>query len=149
MAQEWPLSNPNCLGAFYPTQAAAYAGSGFTGVRGRLLQSSTLSYRVYEAAVSFPTADAATAFVAASVGNWKACAGSAVTVGDSVQWTFGDLTGAVPKISLLRTRQTPSNQCQRVLSAVSTIVLDVIACAPAIQDRGSQLADQMAKNVRQ
>ena len=61
-----------------------------------MLQSSTLSYRVYEAAVSFPTADAATAFVAASVGNWKACAGSAVTVGDSVQWTFGDLTGAVP-----------------------------------------------------
>jgi hypothetical protein len=70
-------------------------------------------------------------------------------VSGSVQWTFGDLTGAAPKITQLRTRQAGSNQCQRVLSAVSTVVLDVIACAPVVQDQGSQIADQMAANVKQ
>ena len=95
-------------------------------------------YRVYEAAVSFPTADTARAFVAASADKWKACAGSAVTVtatGGVGHWTFGDLTGAAPKITHPRTRKDGTNQCQRVLRAVSAIVLDLVACAPAIQDQ--------------
>jgi hypothetical protein len=149
MAPEWQLSNPNCLGAFYPTQNAAYAGSGFTGVRGQLLHTGT-EYRVFEAAVSFPTADTAKGFVAASADKWKACAGSAVTVtasGGTASWTFGDLTGAAPKITLPRTRKD-GNQCQRVLSAVSYVVLDVVACAPVIQDQGSRLTDQLANNIK-
>jgi len=149
MAPEWQLSNPNCLGAFYPTQNAAYAGSGFTGVRGQLLHTGT-EYRVFEAAVSFPTADAAKGFVAASADKWKACAGSAVTVtasGGTANWTFGDLTGAAPKITQPRTRKD-GNQCQRVLSAVSYVVLDVVACAPVIQDQGSRLTDQLASNIK-
>ncbi|MEE6138968.1 sensor domain-containing protein [Mycobacterium sp. 050128] len=151
MAPEWQLSNPNCLNAFYPTQDPAYAGSGFTGVRGQLLHAGG-DYRVYEAAVSFPTADAANAFVAASANNWKACAGSTVTVtaaAGTAHWNFGNPAGAAPKITLERTRKDGTNQCQRVLSAVSSVVLDVLACAPAVQNRGVEIADQMANNVKQ
>ncbi|SPM42154.1 serine/threonine-protein kinase [Mycobacterium numidiamassiliense] len=151
MAPEWQLSNPNCLNAFYPTQGPAYAGSGFTGVRGQLLHTGG-DYRVYEAAVSFPTADAANAFVAASANNWKACAGSAVTVtasGGTGHWNFGTPSGAAPKITLQRTRKDGTSQCQRVLSAVSGVVLDVVACAPVVQSQGVQIADQMANNVKQ
>jgi hypothetical protein len=150
-ALEWQLSNPNCNGAFYPTQNAAYATSGFTGMRGELLHSGS-EYRVYEAAVSFPTADAANAFVVASVDKWKACAGSTVTVtatGGTAQWNFGELTGTPPKITLPRTRKDGANQCQHVLSAVRSVVLDVVACAPGTQNQASQIADQMANNVKQ
>ncbi|MEE3065780.1 MAG: sensor domain-containing protein [Actinomycetota bacterium] len=151
MAPEWQLSNPNCLNAFYPTQDPAYAGSGFTGVRGQLLHAGA-DYRVYEAAVSFPTAEAANAFVAASANNWKACAGSTVTVTASAgtaHWNFGNPAGAAPKITLERTRKDGTNQCQRVLSAVSSVVLDVVACAPVVQNRGVEITDQMANNVKQ
>ena len=150
-ALEWQLSTPNCNGAFYPTQNAAYANSGFTGMRGQLLHQAN-DYRVYEAAVSFPTADAANAFVAGSVDQWKACAGSPVTVtasGGTAHWIFGEFGGAPPKITLTRSRKDGANECQHVLSAVKSVVLDVLACAPATQNQASQIADQMATNVKQ
>lgn len=150
MASAGQLSNPDCLGAFAPAQNAAYAGSGFTGVRGQSLHTGT-DYRVYEAAVSFPATETAQAFVSAAAGKWKACAGSAVTLttSDGIgRWTFGEFTGAAPKIALMRTRKD-GNQCQRVLRAVSDVVLDILACAPSIQDQGSQIADQMANAVKQ
>ena len=33
--------------------------------------------------------------------------------------------------------------------AVSYVVLDVVACAPVIQDQGSRLTDQLASNIRE
>ena len=144
------LSNPDCLGAFEAIQAATYAGSGQTGVQGQELHTTDNVNRVYEAAVSFPTADKADAFVAAQADKWKACAGSAVTLttsGGSAKWTFGDLTGAAPRITQLRTRADGST-CQRVLSAVSDVVLDVRACAVGIANQGGQIADQMAANAK-
>jgi len=38
--------------------------------------------------------------------------------------------------------------CERVLSAVSDVVLDVMACEVGIQDQGGQIADAMAANVK-
>jgi hypothetical protein len=138
------LSNPECHGI----QDAAYTGTGFTGVSGQKLDTRDNAYRIFEAAVSFPTADKAQAVVAAQADKWRACNGLAVTMtGTSAQWTFGNLTGAAPKIAQLRTRRDGST-CQRVLSAVSDVVLDVRACAPRIQDQGGQIAEAMAANVK-
>ncbi len=144
------LSNPNCLGAFDAIQDAVYAGSGFTGVSGQELKTGDNAYRIYEAAVSFPTADKAQAFVAAQADKWQACNGLPVTLttpSGTGKWTFETLTGAAPKITMLRTRKDGSS-CQRVLSAVSDVVLDVRACAPGIQGQGGQIADAMAANVK-
>jgi len=154
MRPNWNLSNPDCLGAFDAIQNAAYADSGFTRVRGQELQTGEHNaYRVYQAAVSFPTAGKAQTFVAAQADKWRACAGLPVTLstsGGTGHWTFGDLTGAAPKITLLRRPADPSRPaCEHVLSAVSDVVLDVRACAPGVQDQGGQITDQMAANVKQ
>jgi serine/threonine kinase PknH len=145
------LSNPDCLGAFDPIQNSVYAGYNPTGVRGQALHTPDNNYRVYEGAVSFQSAGKAHAFVAASAEKWKACAGLPVQLKDGKvgNWTFGDLTGVAPRITLPRTPRDPSlAACKRVLSAVSDIVLDVLACAVGIQDQGGQITDQMAANVK-
>ena len=134
-----------------PYKMPVYAGSGFTGVRGQEMNAGDNAYRIYEAAVSFPTADNAQAFVAAQADKWRACNGLAVTLttpNGIGHWIFGSLTGAAPKIMQLRTRKDGASACQRVLSAVSDVVLDVRACAPGIQDQGGQIADAMAANVK-
>jgi serine/threonine kinase PknH len=37
--------------------------------------------------------------------------------------------------------------CQRVLSAVSRVVIDVVACGASITNEAGQVADQMAAKV--
>jgi len=146
------LSNAGCLGAFDPIQNSAYVNYNPTGVRGQALHTPDNNYRVYEAAVSFQTAAKTQEFVAASAAKWKACAGLPVQLKDGKvgNWTFGDLTGAAPRITQPRAPGDPTrSSCERVLSAVSDVVLDVLACAPGIQDQGGQITDQMAANVKQ
>jgi serine/threonine kinase PknH len=145
------LSNAGCLGAFDPIQNSAYVDYNPTGVRGQALHTPDNNYRVYEGAVSFQTAAKAHEFVAASAAKWKACAGLPVQLKDGKigNWTFGGLTGAAPRITQPRAPGDPSRSaCERVLSAVSDVVLDVLACAPGIQDQGGQITDQMAGNVK-
>jgi serine/threonine kinase PknH len=143
------LSNPACFGAFDPIRESGYAGYNPTGVLGQGLDTPDGSYRVYQAAVSFPTAAQAQEFVTASAGRWKACNGLGVKFNNKANWTFGNVAGAPPRISQPRTPGDPSRaSCERVLSAVSDVVLDVMACEVGIQDQGGQIADQMAANVK-
>jgi serine/threonine kinase PknH len=150
------LSNLDCLGAFEPIVDSAYAGSGYKAVRGQQLQIAPRdpNYRVYEAAVSFPNAEKAQAFVTTQAGKWKACNDAQVdmTTPDTIvhHWTFAPVTGDPPKITQVRTPKDPTKPaCQRVLSAVSDVVLDVEACAVGVTDQGSRIAQQMAANVKQ
>jgi hypothetical protein len=145
------LSNPACLGAFEPIQAPAYQSSGFTAVRGMGFRSATPPKRVYEAAVGFPSAESAHTFVRTSTDNWKACGGQTVTMTDGNQttpWTFGELNGAPPKIVQRHTQAIADGRaCQRTLSAVSNVVVDVEACGPSITNEASLIADQMVAKV--
>jgi serine/threonine kinase PknH len=145
------VSNSGCVGAFEAIQAPVYQGSGFTAVRGQGLRSTNPPHRVYEAAVEFPSAESAHAFVRRSAGNWNACAGQTVTVTDGNQtspWTFGDVNGAPPRIVQRRTQAVADGHvCQHVLSVVSRIVIDVHACGQTITNEGGQIADQMAAKV--
>jgi serine/threonine kinase PknH len=149
LRQDESLSNPACIGAFDPIRQAAYAGYKPTGVLGQGLATSDFSYRVYQAAVSFQTAAQAQEFVTASAGKWKACDNLSVLFNKKANWTFGKLTGAPPRITQPRMPGDPSRAaCERVLSAVSDVVLDVLACAVGIHDQGGQITDQMAANVK-
>lgn len=144
-----PLSNPACFGAFDPIRESAYAGYSPTGVLGQGVLTRDTSYRVYQAAVSFPTAAAAQEFVTASAGKWKACNGLSVRFNNKANWTFGTVTETPSRLTLSRMPGDPSRAgCERVLSAVSDVVLDVMACEVGVQDQGGQIADQMAANVK-
>jgi len=149
LRQDESLSNPACIGAFDPIRQAGYAGYNPTGVLGQGLETSDFSYRVYQAAVSFPTAAQAQEFVTASAGKWKACNNLSVKFNNKANWTFGNVAEAPSKITQSRMPGDPSRAgCERVLSAVSDMVLDVMACEVGIQDQGGQIADAMAANVK-
>jgi serine/threonine kinase PknH len=144
-------SNTACLGAFEPIQAAAYQGSGYTAVRSLGFRSTDPPKRVFEGAVEFPSVERAHAFVRTSAGNWNACAGQTVTVTDGNQttpWMFAELNGAPPRIVQRRSQVGAEGRvCQRVLSAVSRVVIDVVACGSSITNEGGQVADQIAARV--
>jgi hypothetical protein len=147
------LSNLECLGAFEPIEESVYTGSASRSVRGQLLHTSDNDFGVQQAAVAFPNAEKAQAFVTASADKWRACANQSVTVTTDqnriFHWTFGNVTGAPPTITQVRTPADASRPaCQRVLSAVSDVVLDVEACAVGVTDQASRITQKMAANVK-
>ena len=144
------LSNPDCLGALAAIQGSVYQGSGYTAVRGQALNAEDPPHFVYEAAVSFPSAEQALGFVRTSADKWQACVGQLLTVttpNKIFHWNFANPTGAPPKITQVHTQLHGGRTCQHALSAVSNIVIDVVACGAQIADEGSRIADQMAAKV--
>jgi hypothetical protein len=144
------LSNPDCLGALLPIQGSVYQGSGYTAVRGQALNAEDPPHFVYEAAVSFPSAEQALAFVRTSADKWQACVGQLLTVttpNKIFHWNFANPTGAPPKITQVHTQLHGGRTCQHALSAVSNVVIDVVACGASITNEAGQVADQMAAKV--
>src|SRR5882757_3527130 len=146
----YQLSNPYCLGALNAAQDSVYAGSGYTAVAGQKVDEPPNSaHQVMQAAVAFPAADQARAFVTNSAAKWKACAGQPVTQslnGEQRRYTLGPLVGEVPKITLLVTAEGGS-MCQRALSAISNVVIDVTACGYHVADDAGRVADAIAANA--
>ncbi|ETW24460.1 sensor domain-containing protein [Mycobacterium gastri] len=144
------LSDPECLAAFEPLQESMYRPHDPTAVHSEVLhtQGENPAHRVIEAAVGFPSAEKARAFLQASADKWAACANKTVkftTSSKSSEWTFGDVTGAPPKITQVRTETDGSGKtCQHVLKAVSDVVIEVEACGTDIADGAGQIADQMS-----
>ena len=111
------------------------------------------THSVEQALTTFQSADQALAFVQRSAGKWNACAGQNISEslnGGSTQWTFGNLVGDPPKITMIMNRHNARGwTCQRVLSAVRNAVIDVKACAFKISDQGVQAADKIAAKATQ
>jgi PknH-like extracellular domain len=149
------VSNPDCLGPAHIVQPPVYSDSGYTAVKFDVLHEAGLRYthQLEQAVTTFQSADQALAFVQASDGKWKACAGQEISGslnGSTLHWTFGNLVGDPPKISMIMTRHNARGwTCQRVLSAVRNAVIDVKACAFKITDQGMQAADKIAAKATQ
>jgi hypothetical protein len=140
------------LGAFLSAQTPVYQGSGSNAASYEYLRKPGPAF-VQQAAVSFPSADLALAFLKTSVGKWRACAGQTVNNsvnGQNQTWTFGNLVGDVLAITLVRTQQGGNGYaCQHALSAALNVILDVSACATPISDQGARLAGKMTAAVTQ
>ncbi|HTY33253.1 serine/threonine-protein kinase PknH/PknJ [Mycobacterium sp.] len=148
------LSLPNCQGALYTSQDPVYAGTGYTGVSGLVSSEPGDDYDhwVNQAAVAFPSADKAKAFVQSSADNWKGCAGKTVTVTNknnkTYRWSFAQLTGSPPKIAMLETQEGADGwECQRAMGAANNVVADVNACGYHISDQGGQVVDKILAKV--
>jgi serine/threonine kinase PknH len=144
------LSNPNCLSAITPGADSVYAGSGYTAIRTQVFKEpAPATHSLVETASSFPSADAASAFASSVANQWKACAEQTVTATGSYlagNWAIRGLQGDVPKIAMARTSGTAT--CQRALSAVSNLIIDVDACSPT-SNQASQIADKIAAKATQ
>ncbi|BBX94858.1 sensor domain-containing protein [Mycobacterium lacus] len=148
-AQQGTLSNPECLGFFEPLEESVYRPFGPTAMRSEVLHTTgnDSGHRVVEAVASFASAEKARAFVEASAEKWRSCAGQTVSLTSSNktnEWSVGNVTGAAPKITQVRTLTDGSGRsCQHVLSAVSDVVIDVQACGPDITDGAGRMAEDM------
>jgi serine/threonine kinase PknH len=147
------LSNPNCVGALSAIQGSIYQGSGYSAVRGQGLSAEDPPHFVYEAAVSFPSAQLAHAFVRTSADKWQACVGPTLTVTTQpsnkiFHWNFENVAGSPPKITQIHAQTSGKRTCQHALSAVTHVVIDVVACGEeGITDQGSRIADQIASKI--
>lgn len=148
---ETELSNPECLGALVPGEAPTYASSGYTDMRWVAAKelNGPIQHYARQAVVRFPTADKANAFVQSSEEQWKACAEQTITTaGASDTWVLGTPTGEPPSIALLEHRTDARGwSTQRVMRAVSNVVIDVSASGYDITDQGNRIADQIASRV--
>jgi hypothetical protein len=149
------VSNPDCLGPAHIVQPPVYSDSGYTAVQFDVLHEPGQRYThsIEQALTTFPSADQALAFVQTSAGKWKGCGGQEISEslnGTTLHWTFGNLAGDPPKISIIMNRHNARGwTCQRVLSAVRNAVIDMKACAFKISDQGMQAADKVAAKATQ
>ncbi|OBG68235.1 MULTISPECIES: sensor domain-containing protein [unclassified Mycobacterium] len=150
------VSNADCKGPFEPIEEAAYKGAdGYTAVSGQAVHTAGENppHRLYEAVVEFASPEKAAAFVQLSADKWRACAGQSVTVsfnGKSSGWTFGEVTGAPPKIFQQRTQADGTRICHHALHAASSVVVDLLLCGPdAETGQAGKLAGQIAAKVNQ
>jgi hypothetical protein len=144
------LSIPECVGAFEPIEESVYRTSDPTAVGWAVYHTAgnDQAHRVVESVASFPSAEKARAFVESSAEKWRACAGQNVTMtgsnGKGVEWAVGNVTGAAPRITQVRTQADNSARtCQHTLSAVSDLVIDVQVCGNDISDPATRMAEQM------
>jgi hypothetical protein len=145
------VSNPDCLGAAHIVQPAVYADSGYTAVKFDVLreQGERYHHSIEQGVTTFPAADQALSFVQASAAKWKACAGQSISE-LPLQWTFANFAGDPPKISLIMNRHNARGwACQRALSAVWNLVIDVKACDFKIGNEGVVAADKIAAKATQ
>ena len=149
------VSNADCLGAAHIVQPPIYADSGYTAVKFDVLreQGQRYTHSIEQGVTTFPAADQALSFVQASAAKWKACAGQTVSDGlngTALQWTFANFAGDPPKISLIMNRHNARGwACQRALSAVWNLVIDVKACDFKIGNEGVVAADKIAAKATQ
>ena len=70
--------------------------------------------------------------------------------GGGFQWTFANFAGDPPKISLVMNRHNARGwACQRALSAVWNLVIDVKACDFKIGNEAVLAADKIAAKATQ
>jgi PknH-like extracellular domain/Hsp70 protein len=147
------ISDERCRGILLGTQQPVYQGSGYVAVSDQILQEpGDGGRRVDQAAVGYPWAALARKFLNTSTDNWKACADQSVTVtaaGKTDRWVIGGLTtlgdGVIAQESAKEAGKGLA--CQHALSAVSNVVLDVVACGDDVGNQAVDIAEKMAANV--
>jgi len=146
-----PATPPECLPPSGAAEDLAYAGSGWTAMRGQTLKQAQPEYIVDQGVVLFPSAQTAAAFASTSSQSWSACANRSYTDSshNNVGWSVGLVSTADGTLSTTATEQGNSKgwACQRALMARNNVVIDVAACSHHTTDQGVAIAGQIAAKV--
>ena len=152
------LPNLNCLGVWQVGESAIYGPSGgdngWQGARRQMLRTpdvDTWDTLAVQSVVFYPTAEAASNFFAQSTDRWSKCTNHHVnmTVNNQPQpkLFFGNLTKTDTELSMPVTRGENERSCQRVLSVVSNIIVDVAACNHDATDQAATVAQKIKDRV--
>lgn len=148
------LPNLNCLGIWEVAEKAIYNDSGYSAMRGQVLrQPDTDDWEAFvvEAAMIYPSADAAKAFFSESADRWSKCTNHRVniTLNDQPKrtWWFGSLTKTDIQLTMPVTRGENERICQRVLSVVNNVIVDVSACSTTVSDQAATIAQKIKERA--
>ena len=124
------VSDPACLPLSGAAEAKVYANTGYSAVRAQVVAKAQQN-AVNQAAVLFPSAQAASAFFAASTQGWQGCANRQFTLsanGNSQVNNVGPVSDANGTLSATVTPANSLGVCERALTAANDVVIDVTAC---------------------
>lgn len=148
------LPRVECLGIWQVAEKTIYADSGLTGVRVQVLRrpdNDTWDSRVAQAAISYPTPEAAKAFFDESSNRWSKCTNHRVNITLNDQPTrtfwFADLSKSGTELSMTVTRNENERVCQHALSVASNIIVDVQACGHTSTDQAVTIAHKMTDRI--
>ena len=136
-------------------QATVYAGSGFTAVSGQRVADQAHAHLVEQIVVSFPSAQDARAFFAASAQRWPACSNrqhdESTTAGQTQVHTVGPVSNTNGTLSATITgilaRNGASAVCERALTVANNVAIDIDACGASPSGAAVNIADQIAAKV--
>jgi hypothetical protein len=144
------LPNLNCLGVWQVNEAPIYESSHWKSVRQQLVRAPDTdqwNFLVVQSIVSYRTADGAKEFFTESTDRWSKCTNHTLNIQLNGQafpnWVSGELTKTDTRLALPYTRGTgdQTRSCQRVLSLVANLILDIQACKPQQQSAITAAAD--------
>lgn len=154
MYRNQPLDD-GCL-VWAEAQQYSYQGSGWTAVRVQQLRDrrDDADHIVYQAVVAFPDAMAASEFYESQVSEWGQCDDQRVDLHDAGDpnahyWTLSEAADENGILTITREQEESTRgwSCQRALTAENNVVADVSACAYDVDDRGAQIAEQIANKI--
>lgn len=146
------LPNMNCLGIWEVGEKAIYADTGWTALRGQVLRQPAAGDwddMAVQVLVSFPAADAAHKFFAASTDRWSKCTHHQVNMtlnGQLTTWQFGDLARTDTELTMHVSRGG-ERSCQRALSVTNNVVVDVAACSAAASDQAATMVNKIQSGI--
>ena len=148
------LPNLNCLGVWQVNEAPIYESSHWKSVRQQMVRepdSDQWNFLVVQSVVSYRTADGAREFLTESADRWSKCTNHNVNIQLNGQtlpgWRSGDLTKTDNQLAMPYTRSSgdQTRSCQRALSVVANLILDIQACKPQQQSAVTQAVDIVDK----
>jgi hypothetical protein len=144
------LPNLNCLGVWQVNESPIYESSHWKSVRQQMLRAPDTDgwdSLVVQSVVSYRTADGAREFFTESADRWSKCTNHNVNIQLNGQtlpgWHSGDFTKTDTQLAMPYTRISgdQTRSCQRALSVVANLILDIQACRPHQESAVTQAAD--------
>jgi PknH-like extracellular domain len=146
------IPDQDCRFIDAPAEAPVYNGSGWIAMRSQHLREpgDDVDHEIWQAVVSFPSANDAARFFSASTQRWPACSNRQYHYIDPGQPDVVFTVGLIVKISdtLSTTRQGgDGSACQRALTVSNNIAIDIATCPNNPGNTAVKIADQIAAKV--
>ena len=147
------IPDQDCRFMAAPAETSVYNGSGWIAMRSQHLgePGDDFAHQVWQAVVSFPSANDAARFFSASVQRWPACSNRQyhyiVEPGQpDVVFTVGPIVKISDTLSTTR-EGGEGSACQRALTVSNNIAIDVAACPNNPGNTAVNIANRIAAKV--
>lgn len=154
------VSDKACLSLAGVTEAGAYKGSGWSALRTQRLAEpgNPTVHEMSQAVVSFPSAADAAKFFTASTQLWPSCANRTYAFPQAGKpdqlWTVGEVSNTDGTLRATKTLSGGDQRgtwnwesCQRALTVVNNVAVDVDACSQIQSDAHSDSAVDIAQQI--